>query len=324
MPILARTVVLPPVPSPFLDSRSILLRTIDGGDEQLFDGPEWIIRPGITGFGLPTRDVVVQTSPGLDGGWLREVRINPREVFLPCYIASDSGHVDFLDKMERVRTFLDYLAVPDMTATDGTLELVAQSARGERRLRCVYSDGMEGTEGGTDSGSYWATFGVKLLAVDPWWRSTEDTVFEFAPATGTPFLSSDPAYPWPRSLSASVALGSGSGVGVVVPGTVPVWPTVEVVGPVSSVTLNWPGVTPDESTHVQLAAVSATETLTLTTDPRRRSVRVNGDKAWARVGTAPQFARLRPGPSALGVAVAGTAATTRVRVRFPAAFQTAW
>lgn len=317
MPIIARLGPDPTGPPPYLDTRQLSLRTLDGTDEQLFADVDWMILPGIMGLDLPPRDVIVETSPGLDGGWLREIRIKPREVFLPMLIASDVSHTDFLDRLDRLRGFFDYQAVADLTAEDGTLFLVADSVRGERHLRVVYLDGLEGEESGVPLRPS-KPVGVRLLAVDPYWRSTDETVLEFSDQPGEPFLSTSDADPWPRALSPSVSLGTVTGLPLFVPGKVPVWPTVEVDGPASSTVLSWP------DAHVEIGPVAPGEHLVMVTDPRRRSVRVDGEPAWSRVGPAPKFARLPPGETPLGVTVTSTSEATRVRVRFFPAFPTAW
>lgn len=321
MPIIA---VTPPVTPPstsdavWVDSRMLALATIDDSDEQEFVTDEWVIMPGMTGMGLPPVDVITQQTPGMDGAWLREVRVGPREVFLPILAASNTSHVDYLAMLDRLQGFLDARAVADVTAVDGSCQLIARSAWGERRLTTVYLDGMQGDEGQDRAGSYWSTFGVRLLAADPWWRAAEETVLEFKVGSGDPFLATAASGDvWPRKLAPSVS--AGADMPITVGGRVPVWPTIEVVGPATTVT-----VTTDAGMAVDVGAVIGGETLTLVTDPRRRSARVNGTPAWARVAAGPRFARLSAGSNTISVAVPGATSATRVRLRWHVGWRTAW
>jgi hypothetical protein len=329
VPILARFAPDPAPASPWLDSRSLTLRTIIGADEQPFTGGgswagsyDWVLLPGATGLGLASRELIVETSPGLDGGWLRGRTVGPRQVFLPLFIASPSSHVDYLGRRERLFGFLDEYAVEDMTRTDGTLELVADSALGQRLLRVAYAGGLEGDEGTDTSGRYWCKVGLNLTAVDPYWRATDETVLSFTNTPGRVFLSTTGAARWPRRIVPAVSL-AGGGLAVTVPGNVPVWPTIEVTGPTSSTTVTWPGPL-GEATAVQIGAVGAGQTLLLSTDPRRRYARLDGDEAWSLIGPAPQFGRLKTGAQTIGVATAGTSGSTAVNIRFRASYRSAW
>jgi Phage tail protein len=326
VPIIAATSTIPPTTPPgggtdltWEDSRRLLLSTMDATDGQVFIGDEWVIMPGMTGMGLPPVNVATQQAPGLDGAWLREITIGPREVFLPLFIGSNSGHVDYLARLDRLQTFLDPRAVTDPSAVDGTVLLIAQSLSGTRQLAVAYLDGMQGDEGQSAAGTFWATFGVKLLAVDPWWRDADQTVLEFGVGSGGPFLAADGSGDvWPRALAPSVS--AGVGMPITVDGRVPVWPTIEVDGPATSVT-----VSSDAGTNVQIGTVDLGETLTLITDPRHRSCRVAGVKAWDRVAAAPQFRPLTPGENTLAVEAPGADDdTTRIRLRWHPGWQSAW
>jgi hypothetical protein len=250
---------------------------------------------------------------------VREVRVGPREVFLPIFVGSDSGQVDYLAQLDRLQSFLDFRAAPDITAADGSLLLVSESTVGHRQLSVVYTAGLEGDEGQTAAGTWWATLGLRLAAVDPWWRNTADTVLEYKIGAGAAFLATTGSgHLWPRSLSPSVT--AGADMPVTVGGRVPVWPTVEVVGP-SGVGAT---ITTDAGMSVELAAVLTGETLTLVTDPRRRTARVNGVPAWGRVSAGATFAPLPAGPTNISVVVPGAAADTRVRLRWRDGWRAPW
>lgn len=325
MPIIAVTPPPPAPPSRWADSRALSLRTLEGDDELPWTGGgsygggyEWIILPGATGLGVPPVELVTQTFPGLDGAWLREQRVGAREVFVPLVVASDTGHGDYLAKAGRLRRMLRRRDV-DLAEQDGTVLLVASSLSGLRQLACTYSSGLEGDESAEQSGTYWQRVGLRLLATDPWWRSADELALRFAASVGTPFLGSvGSGNNWPAALSASVGLTPDEGV--TIGGEVPVWPRIDITGPLSTVTLTWAG------TSVQIGPVSSAQTLTLNTDPRRRRLRdaADGSSQWSKVGPAPAFAPLMPGSTSVGVVVSGGGAGTEVVVRYRPGWETAW
>jgi hypothetical protein len=322
LPIIA---VTPPVTPPgpgddaWRETRRLTLRTLDGSDEQMFVDDSWVIMPGATGLGVPPVEVITQQTPGMDGAWLREIRVQPREVFLPIFVGSDTGQVDYLAQLDRLQDFLDFRVAADPTATDGTLLLVSDSPSGQRQLPVVYTAGLEGDEGQTVAGTWWATLGLRLLAVDPWWRDATTTVLEFRVGDGEPFLATaDSGHPWPRRLSPSVT--AGVAMPVAVGGRVPVWPTIDVVGPAGDGTT----ISTGAGMAVELAAIDDGETLTLVTDPRRRSARVDGEPAWDRISTGPTFRPLPAGAADISVVVPDADDDTRVRLSWQPGWRAPW
>jgi hypothetical protein len=152
VPILARAGATVPTgtghvtPDPrFNDTRRLDFRSLTG-DTLTFDTASWIPRAGIEGLHMPPREVVRGQVPGLTGSLLTEIRDVERLVSFPVFVGSDDGHRAHLDQLARLQSFLDFTGV-DYAAAGGTFDLVATSASGVRALRCVYLEGMEGSEG---------------------------------------------------------------------------------------------------------------------------------------------------------------------------------
>src|SRR5690606_35659176 len=89
-----------------------------------------------------------------------------------------------------------------------------------RRVRAIYTGGLEGEEGGSAGGLTWWTFVIKLVALDPYWYG--DTIT-------APLNIAAPVKFFP-SFQISAAQVAGQ-LTVYNPGDVPAYPTWTIVGP---------------------------------------------------------------------------------------------
>lgn len=310
------------------DSRQLLLQSLDGTAAQRFDSPLAFLLPGVTGHRMPPRKLVTQTVPGMDGSWLRQVQVGEREVFLPVVVFSDS-HDAQVQAMQNLQDLLDPWPAPDYTANDGALQMVAMSTvGGQRILPVTYSSGLEGDEGVTASGAIWNTFGIRLLAVSPYWQASADNVLQRTIGAGTVFLANSGSFGWPRSLSAGQILGQA--LTITVQGEVPCWPTIEVVGPVAATTYS----TSSGMSVTLPNGVAGGKGLRIVTDPRRRSARLydvdgsdnwtNPAQAWGSIGVGPTFAPLQPGDQTVTMAAPNATSATRLRLRYRNMYRSAW
>src|SRR5690349_4953353 len=62
------------------DRRTLDFASVDGEDVLVFDGDTYVIAPGVQGLEVPPRTVTIDQYPGLDGGRLRSIATNAREV----------------------------------------------------------------------------------------------------------------------------------------------------------------------------------------------------------------------------------------------------
>jgi len=298
----------------------LAFESLDG--ELLFHatGAEFFIQSGIEGLEIPPREIVTQTHPGMPGARLKEIRTNVREIFLPLFF-EDISHPSYLAKSDQIANLFSYHR-SDYAANDGTFNVVAYSARGERRLRCVYQGGMD-TGYGTDSqGATWASFGLKFLCVQPYWYG------DIWQTATIPISGNDPDFfaEFPGELSSSIVLGAG--IPIEIGGDVPTWPVIEVQGPAASVTIS------GSNLLVSIpAGVGVGEKARIVPDPRGRTAIFTtnegvyadtytdiypggGDEVeqWSRIGPLMAWAPLAPGSQTLNIVITGAGSTTSATV----------
>ena len=313
MPILAAfPVVTPeePVDLTMVDTRTLAFRALDGTYPFPATGREFFFMPEIEGLDLPLIQVATRTIPGMDGELLSEVSVGTREIFLPLFIASDSTHLQYLDRRDALANLFNYRRV-DYRAEGGTFDLVASSARGERTLRCLRTEGMT-TVKRPREGAYWAKLGINALAVQPYWRGTDWQTPAIRPPTGAAWFGT-----FPPELSSSRALGTD--VPVQVGGDVDSWPTVDLVGPADSVLIEGPGLLisiPD--------GLGAGEPAHIVTDPRGRVALFDNVSQWQRIAPQRLFAPLAPGRQLITIDLAGATSSSVARVSGPTLYERPW
>jgi hypothetical protein len=303
----------------FNDTRRLDFRSLTG-DVLSWTDTSWIARDGVEGLHMPPREVVRGQVPGLTGSLLQEVREVERTVTLPVFVGSDDGHTAHLDQLARLEAFLDVTGV-DYQAESGTFDLVATSASGVRSLRCVYLEGWEGAEGSDASGSWWASFGLRLLAVDPYWHGTPWSTATLRIPAPLGWMSwADGTYTtaWPGEISLARVIGSD--IPVDVQGNAPSWVALEVVGPCSSFRVQT-----SSGLDVSLVGgLTAGETMAVNTDPRARDVTFNGVRDWARVAPGDRWEPMLPGAPSVTLTMANATAASSARLFGESLYKRAW
>jgi hypothetical protein len=320
-----------PAPKP---RRRLAIESLDGTLRIPLDGSTgWRAQAGATGLDLPPFDVATSPVPGAHGSMLNDVRAEQRSVFLPVLAQARTqvAHLEVLDAMQHI---VDPLR--------GEFRLVGYSERDQRTLTAVYTGGLEGSEGRSESGLWWRKFGVTALACDPWASARTDRTLTFGVAqVGQPFLGivGGTDAPWPGSLTSSAVIGTGMRVRV--DSEVPVFPVLDLVGPMDSFdgTLTPPPGSPffgSPSWHVSVSAgVPAGQTLRLVTDPRARSIRLgdgdpesvsgwSGALAAGRVDRGSSLSPFYPGMNVLDVSAPGGTEATRVRLSWRERYRSLW
>jgi hypothetical protein len=312
VPILAGipVVVQPPQVDLLEESRSLRFARLDGSNPLPATGREFFFQPGIEGLDLPPRVIVTKQSPGMDGERLREIRTGRREVFLPLFIASDSSHAQYLDRRDALRGLFDYRGVDYKTA-DGTFDLVAESTRGTRTLRCVYVEGMSAAKWPNES-TNWARLGITVWALNPYWQGARWQTPVIRQSTNAAWFGA-----FPGKLASTYALGTG--IPITIPGDAPSPVTVDLVGPATSVTISAPGLLVSVP-----AGLASGEVAQIVTDPRARAARFAGTLNWSRVGPTSKWAPLEPGPQTIDIVVAGVGTGTQAVVSGPTNWDSPW
>jgi hypothetical protein len=288
----------------------------------------WTRLPGSTGLEMPPVEVIASAIPGAPGAVVQDVRVQPRPVFLPIYGRSDTSVRNFFEMKDQIRSLVDPI--------NGSFKIVGASMRGIRELVVTYDEGLEGADGQDVDGLSWCKIGLKATAHEPYARAREDRVLEFrVVAVVTPFLGvvGGTDTPWPRALSSSSVIGSG--MSVVIDSEVPVYPTLELVGNMTSFlgTLSSVVTNPDGSTRTiedrewsisVPSGVPALSTLRMVTDPRYRSIRMNGALAAGSVARGSTLRPFYPGTNVLSVVAPGGTEDTRVVLSWRELYRSLW
>lgn len=300
-----------PVLNGFEDSRTLAFRSLDGVTLISFTGDEYIPRTGITGFGIPPREIVEEESQGEDGAQIPEIKVLPRTWSMPLRIGSNSGHRDFLAKSGAVRALLNHRGV-DYTTHGGTFDVVANSVLGERALRSAYASGWEGNWDKATSSSYFETVPLVGRSVRPYWTSERWATPPIMRPTGLPWFGS-----WPPVLSASRTLGAE--ITVAVAGDASPWPKIEAGGFAPSIEISGPGLyvlIPD--------GLAAGETFSIDTYPPNRFPYFNGQLDWSRVASPRRWAPVPPGDNQFNIDLGTAGATAWAVVSGPTLWETPW
>lgn len=321
----------PPKPRPPREVvPKLVLESMDGLRRIPLDNSTgWKALAGATGLDMPPVDVITDRAPGIYGSAMSDARIDERSVFIPIRVtAPDQKIATHYSLMASLRELVDPLL--------GQFRVVAATAQGQRELTVVYTGGLEGEYGTDVAGLYWRKFGLTALACDPFAHDRVDRQVDFEVAsTGTPFLGvvGGTDAPWPRMLSSAAVIGPA--MQIEVRSEVPVYPTLELTGPMDAFTGTLSPVVerPDGST-VSLAGrewsvsvpqgVPANSTLRIVTDPRAKSIRMDGALAAGRVARGSTLRPFYPGLNVLSVAAPGGTSATRVRLSWREAYRSLW
>lgn len=291
----------------------------------------WIRMPGSTGLEMAPVEIIASPTPGVAGSTLEDVRVQARPVFLPIYCRSATGQRSHLQMLDQLRSLVNPLG-------NRTFKIVGSSVRGVRELVVTYESGLEGSDGADERGLSWCKVGLKLTAHSPFAQAREPRTIAFhtATSTPTPFLGaaggSDAPFPT-RMLSSTTIIGEG--MEVLVDSEVPVYPTLELVGAMDSFSGNLsPTVIRPDGTVTTITdqawsvnvplGVPGGSTLRLVTDPRSRSIRLDGNLAAGRVARGSALRPFYPGTNVLDVAAPGSTSGTRILLSWTDLYWSIW
>jgi hypothetical protein len=274
----------------------------DGTEWNLADGPVYILA-GASGFGTPDAENWWRSSPSVNGSsWLGR-RTPQREVSLPLEVRG-SNEATWLEADR---------ALWESLSGDGMCQLQITTPESvTRTLDIRYGGGGDKALDIDPMLEYMSTYELNFTAGDPFWHGNEksETYTISAPVNlfpGPPF-----------GISAAATISEGS---IDNPGDEATWPTFEIVGPYSSV-----------SVGVGIALVTLSTPVAagvqrfVNMDPNSRTITdVNGVDKWLEA-TAADFAAVPPGNNIdLNMAVTGgTAGQTEVTVSIVPKYRRAW
>lgn len=238
---------------------------------------------GTEGLGMPSETEWVRSgSPFVHGQVYAGGVSDPRKVFWPLYVYADGGSRDWQELDSKLWQTLQpgRFGMWRVTTTAGTREL---------RCRFVSDGGHSFTRDPHRFG--WQSYGVELVADDPFWLSAEPVTKSWGQAPPENFYGGGPvdaaspgAAPFVISKGTSLATAS-----IENPGDVDAWPMWQASGPLSNLRLGiggrfvtFPGMVPEGST------------LTINTDPVDQSALLDGVDVTSELGSY-QFASVPAG-----------------------------
>lgn len=302
---------------------TLVLESLDGSVRIPLDGTAgWVRMPGSTGLEMPPVEIITQSIPGVPGSTLADVRIDQRPIFIPIYIGADGDMLAFREMLDLLYSVIDPIG-------RRSFRLVGESARGSRELDVTYVSGLEGSDDAVSAGLSWAKVGLNVVAHQPFARARQDRVLEFRyQPSSEPFLGvvGGTDTPWPRTVTNTAVIGSG--MPVIVGSEVPVYPNVELVGPMTSFhgDLTPSTTQPDAGVwSVDLpAGVASGSTYKMVTDPRAKSFRLNGALAAGRVALGSRLGPYYSGENILNVSAPGSTEATVIRLSWRDQFRALW
>ncbi|GAA4911230.1 phage distal tail protein [Streptomonospora salina] len=273
-----------------------------GEDVPLSDiGRGYAVLEGARGLAMPTYQLY-QSDSLLDGTVIRGTRTEARELFLPIYL-EDETRQTVLEKRRALAQAFNPAAADG--GGDGVLT-IAEDTGQKRRISARYVSGMDGPEGGSDTGMDWATYGLTLLAAQPYWERDPITMrWSLEPVTDT----------WLPILPVQVRDSGvvGEGMTITNPGTVRSWPVWTITGPLDGTAI-MRNLSTDQSTEFT-STLAAGETITIDTRPRRKTVRDGtGANRFAELALGSVLWPLRPGPNTVDIVLTGLGTGSRLEL----------
>lgn len=304
---------------------TLVLESLDGTLQIRLDAADgWIRMPGSTGLEMPPYETISQSMPGVVGSTLTDVRVNERPIFIPIYCGGNNDPAVFREMMNKLFTLVN-------PRGRRTFRLVGENARGSREMIVSYVSGLEGADGAMEAGLSWAKLGLNLVAHQAFAQAREERTLEFrTSATASPFLGAvgGSDAPWPRPISTTSVIGEG--MAVIIDSEEPVYPVVELVGPMTSFHGDLTPVEDDDDPSddnwsIDIpAGITSTQTFRMVTDPRIKSFRLNGALAAGRVALGSRLGPFYPGENTLNVAAPGSTTDTRIRLSWRNLYRSIW
>lgn len=280
----------------------VMLTGTDGSTWDLYNGPVRALA-GSSGFGSPTPEHWWRTAPALDGSTWAGYRVPQREISLPVYIHEPTS----LGWRDTDAAFFEGLN----PALEATLTVVTPDGI-VRSLPIRFSGGADVDFDADPLMMRYGAYSLTFTAADPYWQGA------LARTSFTVAGSAAALFPGPPF---NINSGYTTGTGVISnPGDVVSWPKWTVNGPFTAFTV---GV--GATTVVYSGTKTAGQSVTIDTDPRRRTVlnQAGGDE-WAALTTA-NFEPIPPGANVtLSLSVTGSTTATSIDMTFTPRYRRAW
>jgi hypothetical protein len=269
------------------------------GDVITFDNSNYVLNQSLLGFGIPPTLVRIDES-ARDGGVHRYTRRGVRNIDMPVTVLGTSA-TDVETKLRRLARLTQ--------DTSGPTVLTAIRGGGNLTMPVHYVGGAELEYGGDNGGTTWARLVLSFQAPQPYWES--DTEQTFSVTTGNTGRGLLPQLSRLR-VSSSQALGI---INVNNTSDVPVYPSFEVVGPVSDLEVTLNGLGWRFTENVATGDI-------YTVDHEAATVTGIGDiNRYDILDTSPKFFAFPPGVSTVLVTGTGADLNTLIKCTYNLAFE---
>jgi hypothetical protein len=307
-----------PEPPPPYDTRRFWLESWDG--RTVIPLPRDVVRKGaialrgMLGLGTNPSELITTATPGIAGSRVVDLVQRERPVALPLGWLGDT-QAELWAARQAVRDLTDPLR--GMTP-DGNFRLVCASASGTRQLNLAYQSGLEDED--TEYPG-WDQAVISCIAPNPYAEDRAERAVTYRLSQPLiPFLAAAGTdAPWgTRQLVGSRIADENTRVEMA--SAVPVYPTIEVTGPADSVLI-----TSDAGLRIDVPdGIPGGSTLRIVTDPRHKSIRLDGALA---AGSLARGSRLVPfplGTSAISVSAPGADESTALRLSWRGLHRELW
>lgn len=297
-------------------NKAPIVRLVDpAGDEEpiiLFSNGQtpYTLLEGVEGFGLPEYDYKTAEHPGGVGSVLQGTRVKEREIYLPLHIQGANQE----EVMKRWAA-LQRLVRP---GAGGCVLEITPEYKDTRRIPVLYKEGLQGNFGSSYR-KYWYTFGLKFVALSPYWQGYPEVFVWQTQTNSKPFISGGEQVKthkfFPVILDASAV---ATGKRVMIYSDRPVSPVWSVHGPVTDLKIQ-----DGNSNMLGLAgSIAPGDSLTIDTGSyglsyvRGGVIQPSDDGLYARLGEGSEMFQLPPGESSIRVSGSGMTANSRIELSY--------
>lgn len=297
-------------------NRAPIVRLVDpAGDEEpitLFSNGQtpYTLLEGVEGFGLPEFGYKTTEHPGGVGSVLQGTRVKEREIYLPLHIQGASQ-----EEVMRSWAALQRLVRP---GAGGCVLEITPEYKDTRRIPVLYKEGLQGNFGSSYR-KYWYTFGLKFVALSPYWQGYPEVFVWQTQTNSKPFISGGEQVKthkfFPVILDASAV---ATGKRVMIYSDRPVSPVWSVHGPITDLKIQ------DGNGNMLgfAGSIAPGDSLTIDTGNyglsyvRGGVIQPSDDSLYARLGEGSEMFQLPPGESSIRVSGSGMNANSRIELSY--------
>ena len=297
-------------------NKAPIVRLVDpAGDEEpiiLFSNGQtpYTLLEGVEGFGLPEFDYKTAEHPGGVGSVLQGTRVKEREIYLPLHIQGANQ-----EEVMKHWAALQRLVHP---GAGGCILEITPEYKDSRRIPVLYKEGLQGNFGSSYR-KYWYTFGLKFVALSPYWQGYPEVFVWQTQTNSKPFISGGEQVKthkfFPVILDASAV---ATGKRVMIYSDRPVSPVWSVHGPVTDLKIQ------DGANNMLgfSGSIAPGDSLTIDTGNyglsyvRGGVIQPSDDSLYARLGEGSEMFQLPPGESSILVSGSGMNANSRIELSY--------